>query len=99
MLSVTPRQYWPIARVPAVITNIGYQGIVVTPGHHTVTMQYRNELVLIGMTLSGLAAATFLLILILYRRRIRLTPLPAYEEPLHVIADAEGMHVEPVTGD
>ncbi|MEO8033333.1 MAG: YfhO family protein [Acidobacteriota bacterium] len=103
VMSVTPHKYWRIAidgkSVPAVVTNIGYQGIVVTPGHHTVTMQYRNELVLIGLTLSGLAAATFLLILIFYRRRIRFAPLPAYEERLHVIADAEGMHVEPVVGE
>lgn len=100
IMSVTPHKYWRIAidgkSVPAVVTNIGYQGIVVTPGHHIVTMQYRNELVLVGLLVSGLGALTFLLILIFYRRRMQFAPLSAYEEPLHVVEDAEGMHVEPV---
>ena len=30
--------------VPAIMTNIAYQGIIVTPGRHHVEMRYRNEL-------------------------------------------------------
>ena len=35
-MSVTPHKYWNIrvdgARVPAIVTNIAYQGIIITPG-------------------------------------------------------------------
>jgi hypothetical protein len=103
VMSVTPHKYWRIEvdgrAVPAVITNIGYQGIVITPGHHIVSMVYRNELVLIGMLLSGLTALVFITILIFHRHRMRLADLPAYEERIHIVSDPEGVHPEPVSDD
>jgi hypothetical protein len=101
VMSVTPHKYWTIrvdgSRVPAIVTNIGYQGIIVTPGRHRVEMEYRNELVRVGMLISLITAAVLIGIIVVYRH----TPVapratvPAYEEPLHVVADASGMHVEP----
>ncbi|PYQ29221.1 MAG: hypothetical protein DMF56_13190 [Acidobacteria bacterium] len=48
VMSVTPHKYWHIAidgkRAAAIVTNIGYQGIVVPAGRHRVTMRYRNDL-------------------------------------------------------
>jgi len=70
-MSVTPHKYWRIAldgrAVPAVTTNIGYQGIVIPPGKHRVVMEYRNEVVAVGMLISALVAIV-LLATILIRR-------------------------------
>ena len=48
VMSVTPHKYWRITidgkESPAVVTNIGYQGVVVPGGTHTVQMRYRNPL-------------------------------------------------------
>lgn len=101
VMSVTPNKYWHIAvdgRVAkAIATNIGYQSIIVTPGHHIVTMHYRNELVLVGLAVTLTLLALLLLTIAFARRGYPPQPLaPAYEEPLHVVADADGMHVEPV---
>jgi hypothetical protein len=68
VISITPHKYWTItidgSTVPAVRTNLGYQGVVVPPGRHVVAMRYRNPLVLAGGAVSvvtllalGLAAA------------------------------------------
>jgi hypothetical protein len=69
VMSVTPHKYWRITLdgqpVPAIITNIGYQGIVVPPGRHRVEMIYRNDLVVIGLWIS--ATMLMLLIGVLYR--------------------------------
>ena len=47
-MSVTPHKYWRIAidgkRAAAIVTNIGYQGVIVPAGRHRVTMRYRNDL-------------------------------------------------------
>jgi hypothetical protein len=98
IMSVTRHKYWDVRvdgqRVPTVATNIAYQGIVVTPGRHRVTMVYRNSVVQIGLGVTGLSAALFLAIAIFWKPRIR-TPLAAYEEPVHVVADADGTHMEP----
>ena len=70
-MSVTPHKYWRIAvdgrSVPAVTTNIGYQGIAVTTGRHRVVMEYRNEVVEVGMWISAVVAIA-LLVTILIRR-------------------------------
>src|SRR6185295_17630451 len=38
VMSVTPHKYWRVsvdgAAAPAIVTNLGYQGIVVPPGRH-----------------------------------------------------------------
>jgi hypothetical protein len=100
VMSVTPHKYWNIridgTRVPAVITNIAYQGIVVTAGRHHIEMEYRNELVRVGMLISLITAAVLIGILIVYRHATLVAHAPAYEEPVHVIADANGTHIEAV---
>ncbi|PYQ32698.1 MAG: hypothetical protein DMF57_11980, partial [Acidobacteria bacterium] len=71
VMSVTPHKYWRIAvdgrSVPAVVTNIGYQGIAVAPGRHRVVMEYRNEIAEAGMWISAIVAIA-LLATILIRR-------------------------------
>jgi len=99
VMSVTPHKYWTIrvdgTRVPAIVTNIAYQGIIVTPGRHRVVMEYRNELVRVGMMISLLTGAVLIGILIVYRRPGAVSRSAAYEEPVHVVADASGTHLEP----
>jgi hypothetical protein len=100
VMSVTPHKYWTIlvdgSRVPAIVTNIAYQGIIVTPGKHRVQMEYRNELVRVGMLISLFTGAVLIGILIVYRRPIlAAASMPAYEEAVHVVADAQGTHLEP----
>ncbi|MGZ7042796.1 MAG: hypothetical protein ACXVH7_13475, partial [Thermoanaerobaculia bacterium] len=85
VMSVTPHKYWSITvdgrAVAAIVTNIGYQGIIVTPGKHRVAMVYSNELVKIG---GAISAITFVLLLIMsaipLRRREMRAVLPAFEE-------------------
>ena len=66
VMSVTPHKYWQIfiddKPVKALITNIGYQGVRMPPGRHSVTMRYRNPLIPIGAIIS---AATVSILLIL----------------------------------
>ncbi len=73
VMSVTPHKYWTIAvdgrPVTAVRTNIGYQGIEVPQGQHTVTMRYRNPLVVQGSIVSAFTAAALAAIALLARRR------------------------------
>lgn len=103
VMSVTPHKYWRIAvdgaSVPAVVTNIGYQGIILTPGRHRVTMLYRNEVARIGMFISLLTAGLLLALLAFYRPRPDAAGLAAYEEPVHVVTDADGTHVFPTVDE
>lgn len=100
VMSVTTHKYWQITidghDVPAIPTNIAYQGVIITPGHHRVQMIYSNPLIQIG---GGISAASVLLLLVLAIRKPRVatyaTAMPAYEEPVHVVADQEGTHLEP----
>jgi hypothetical protein len=98
VMSVTRHKYWEVRvdgqRVPTVPTNIAYQGVVLTPGRHRLTMVYRNTLVQIGLGITGLCAAILLALAVFWRPRIS-RPTNAYEEPVHVVADASGTHVEP----
>lgn len=100
VMSVTPHKYWNIridgTRVPAIITNIAYQGIVVSAGRHHIEMEYRNELVRVGMLISLITAAVLIGILVIYRHPNVAAHAPAYEEPVHVVADAYGTHLEAV---
>jgi hypothetical protein len=101
VMSVTPHKYWRVTvdggRVTPVVTNIAYQGINVTAGKHHIEMHYSNPLVEIGGSVSVLVA----LVLIFIGARPRRpedaagVPLDAYEEPVHVVADAVGTHLEP----
>ena len=99
VMSVTPHKYWRVAvdgrPVPAVVTNIAYQGIVVTPGKHRVVMEYRNELVQIGMLISALLILLLLGVVVFHRPRVDYPHLEAYEESIHVIASDDGVHLEP----
>ncbi|HYI11065.1 MAG TPA: YfhO family protein [Thermoanaerobaculia bacterium] len=49
VMSVTPHKYWRITvdgiERPSRVTNIGYQGVEIPPGHHTLEMHYRNPLI------------------------------------------------------
>jgi len=98
VMSVTPHKYWTIVvdgmKVPAVVTNIAYQGIIVTPGKHHIEMEYRNELVRVGMLITLITAAALLGILLIYRPKLPSAAVPAYEEQVHVVADASGTHLE-----
>jgi hypothetical protein len=99
VMSVTPHKYWSIQvdgkSQTSVVTNIGYQGIVVTPGHHVVTMRYRNELVRVGGAISLAAIVLLLGIVIVHRGRKEYPGLAPYEEPVHLVTDAAGTHLEP----
>jgi hypothetical protein len=72
VMSVTPQKYWRITvdgrETPAVVTNLGYQGVVVpTAGSHVVEMRYRNPLIAIGAAVS---LSTLLALLIGAARRM-----------------------------
>jgi hypothetical protein len=99
VMSVTPHKYWQVtvdgARAAPVVTNIGYQGIVVTPGRHRVEMHYRNELVVVGLWITISTAALLLILLVVAHRRSGYVRATAYEESLHVVADEHGTHTEP----
>jgi len=74
VMSVTPHKYWRItidgADAPAVITNIGYQGVVIpTSGRHIVEMRYRNPLIAVGAVISLLTTLILLIAAVLSTRR------------------------------
>ncbi len=64
VMSVTPHKYWFVTLdgrpVTPVVTNIGYQGIVVPAGRHRVEMRYRNDLILMAVVVSMVALALLL---------------------------------------
>jgi uncharacterized membrane protein YfhO len=69
VMSVTPHKYWRITidgkPAQSMVTNIGYQGVVVPAGRHVVEMRYRNPLIAIGAAIS---AATLLALTIVFCR-------------------------------
>jgi len=99
VMSVTPHKYWHITvdgrPVPAVVTNIAYQGVIVTPGRHRVVMEYRNELVHVGLLISIILILILIAIALLQQPRAGTPSVEAYEEPVHVVPDASGTHAEP----
>ncbi len=100
VMSVTPHKYWSItidARdVPSIVTNIAYQGVTLPPGRHEVRMVYANPLVKVGGAIS-LAIVILLVVLAILPPRPSdpSRTLGAYEEPVHVVPDADGTHLEP----
>jgi hypothetical protein len=56
IMSVTPHKYWDVTidaqPARAVVTNVGYQGVVVPRGRHMVEMRYRNPLIAAGAAIS-----------------------------------------------
>ncbi|HEX2059332.1 MAG TPA: hypothetical protein VHK90_01195, partial [Thermoanaerobaculia bacterium] len=74
VMSVTPHKYWRVTidgrETRPLVTNIGYQGIVVPPGRHRVEMRYRNPLAANGAKVSLAAAVVLLGLALVPRRRI-----------------------------
>jgi hypothetical protein len=101
VMSVTPHKYWQVtvdgAKATPVVTNVGYQGLVLTPGHHHVEMHYRNELVVVGLWITISMAGVLFMMLVLAHRRRGGERTTAYEEAVHVVADEHGTHTEPAT--
>lgn len=56
IMSVTPHKYWRVtidgSPATSVVTNVGYQGVVVPGGRHAVEMRYRNPLIAWGGAVS-----------------------------------------------
>lgn len=73
IMSVTPHKYWKISidgrRADAIVTNIGYQGVVVPAGRHRIEMRYRNEVVPPAVTTSIASSILLLGAALLPRRR------------------------------
>ena len=71
VMSITPHKYWRVAidgaRVQPIVTNVGFQSVVVPAGRHTVEMRYRNDLAA-GAAKVSVVTALFLLALLLVRR-------------------------------
>ncbi|HEX7831283.1 MAG TPA: hypothetical protein VF787_16620 [Thermoanaerobaculia bacterium] len=72
VMSVTPHKYWRITidgvETNAIVTNIGYQGVVVPPGRHVVEMRYSNPLIAASAAIS---IASLLALYIFVRRGSR----------------------------
>ena len=72
VMSVTPHKYWRITLdgkpAPAIVANIGYQGIVVPAGRHRVEMRYRNDMVVTGLWISGITIALLIGVVIFFRK-------------------------------
>jgi hypothetical protein len=73
VMSVTPHKYWRVTidgrEASSVVTNLGYQGVVVPAGRHRVAMRYRNTVVVFGAKISMLAAVLLLAALLVRPRR------------------------------
>ena len=73
VMSVTAHKYWKVTvdgrPVEAIVTNIGYQGVVVPPGRHRVEMTYRNGVMIAGAVVSAAALTLIIGVLIGSRRR------------------------------
>ena len=56
VISVTPHKYWHVhidnRDAQPVVTNLGYQGLELSRGHHVIEMAYRNPLIPIGVAIS-----------------------------------------------
>jgi hypothetical protein len=70
VMSVTAHKYWRVTidghEVPAIPTNIAYQGVLVPRGRHVVEMRYRNPLIAAG---GGVSIAALVALLFAGRRR------------------------------
>jgi hypothetical protein len=74
VMSVTPHKYWRITidgkPVPPILTNIGYQGVIVPAGQHRVEMRYRNTLAQKAMIVSGATIFILLAFVLIPRRAV-----------------------------
>lgn len=75
VLSVTPHKYWR-ATIDGVtaeprIVNIGYQGLEVPAGRHRIRFAYRNDIVVLCVTISVVSFLLFLAIALCAGRRAR----------------------------
>ena len=99
VMSVTPHKYWRISMdgrpATSIVTNIAYQGLVVTPGRHRIEMVYSNDVVKLGGAISATAALVLLVIGVIPPRRRQRDVLPAYEEPMHLVVEPEPPPQEP----
>lgn len=72
VMSVTTNKYWRVTidgtRAEPLVTNIGFQSVIVPAGRHRVEMRYRNDLAALGAKIS-IGATILLLIAALFRRR------------------------------
>lgn len=77
VMSVTPHKYWRIeidgVSVAPIVTNIGFQGVVVPSGRHRVEMRYRNDLVVESAKISLAALLLALVAVVWPNRRGRIT--------------------------
>ena len=75
VMSVTAHKYWSVsidgAEARSVVTNLGYQGVVVPQGRHVVEMRYRNLLIAAG---GAISLATLLALLFAARRGREIMP-------------------------
>jgi hypothetical protein len=73
IMSVTAHKYWRVTidgeMVDPIVTNIGYQGVVVDAGIHQVEMIYRNDMILLGALVSVTVALVLATIAIVPPRR------------------------------
>jgi hypothetical protein len=78
VLSVTPHKYWRVrvdgVEAKPIVTNLGYQGLVLGRGRHVIEMRYRNPLIVLGV---GISLVT-LLALVLMVHFLK-TPTPGAE--------------------
>lgn len=67
--TVTRHRYWHVEvdgrRTDPQPANIAYQGVVIPPGRHVVTMRYRNPLVVAGGVISAFAIAVIIVGIVL----------------------------------
>jgi hypothetical protein len=74
VMSVTPHKYWRVTidgkETRAIVTNVGYQGIVVPAGRHRVEMRYRNHLAANGAKISLASALVLIALAFVPRRRL-----------------------------
>lgn len=75
VMSITPHKYWEftIDGHPAnsVVTNIGYQGLVIPAGRHHIEMRYRNTLVQRGLIVSVLTVVLLFFVAVFSRPAAR----------------------------
>ena len=75
VMSVTPHKYWRVTMdgrpVQPLVTNIGYQGMIVPEGRHRIEMRYRNRMIEIGAPISAAAAGLLILGAVTGRKRAR----------------------------
>jgi hypothetical protein len=78
VISVTPHRYWRATidsrPAPLMVTNVGYQGLVIPRGSHRVELRYRNPVIVAGGVVSLLTILSLSAAVLLSRRRVRSFP-------------------------